>query len=288
MELGYLLTRSGLTYPEASSKVCHDSFCQLGNSISLPWVIYYGAFYLHVVSSFSCIAVICLKLVLFLIPLQFVHLFLVIPLLISLLYRKRFQIVTPSRVSDQNSACLFHTFLECCMPLLHTSTSPYPPHQPANPNYNSLACIQEILCESLKSEFWRFHGSEWSDFPHVKDPVIEVTFYVIDPCLTPSIIISFLFFLVTICRLIMGFNRNTFGAQHKNSIFLSFCSLRVDWLWVLFKLRDRKRLILHAARTRNWSLKFKSYKARTFSFMEQIPHRRIVCSHRDNFALQIT
>jgi len=75
MELGHLLTRSGLTYPEVSSKVCHDSFCQLGNSVSLPWVIYYGAFYLHVVSSFSCIPVICLKLVLFLIPLQFVHLF---------------------------------------------------------------------------------------------------------------------------------------------------------------------------------------------------------------------
>ena len=75
MELGHLLTRSGLTYPEVSSKVCHDSFCQLGNSVSLSWVIYYEAFYLHVVPSFSCIPVICLKLVLFLIPLQFVHLF---------------------------------------------------------------------------------------------------------------------------------------------------------------------------------------------------------------------
>ena len=32
MELGHLLTRSGLTYPEVSSKVCHDSFRQLGNS----------------------------------------------------------------------------------------------------------------------------------------------------------------------------------------------------------------------------------------------------------------
>jgi len=79
MELGHLLTRSGLVYPEVSSKVCHDSFCQLGNSVSLPWVIYYGAFYLHVVSSFSCIPVTCLKLVLFLIPLQFVHLFVIIP-----------------------------------------------------------------------------------------------------------------------------------------------------------------------------------------------------------------
>jgi hypothetical protein len=45
MELGHLLTRSRLTHPEVSSKVC-----QMGNSVSLPWVIYYGAFYLHVVS----------------------------------------------------------------------------------------------------------------------------------------------------------------------------------------------------------------------------------------------
>ena len=75
MELGHLLTRSGLTYPEVSSNVYHDSFCQLGSSISLPRVIYFEAFYLHVVSSFSCIPVICQKLVLFLTPLQFVHLF---------------------------------------------------------------------------------------------------------------------------------------------------------------------------------------------------------------------
>ena len=75
MELGHFLTRSGLTYPEVFSKVCHDSFCKLGNSVSLPWVIYYEAFYLHVVSSFSCIPVICPKLVLFLIPLQFAYLF---------------------------------------------------------------------------------------------------------------------------------------------------------------------------------------------------------------------
>jgi hypothetical protein len=45
--LGHLLTRSGLTYPEVSSKVCHDSFCQLGNSVLLPSVIYYRAFCLH-------------------------------------------------------------------------------------------------------------------------------------------------------------------------------------------------------------------------------------------------
>ena len=75
MELGHLLTRSGLTYPEVSSKVYHDSFCQLGSSVSLPWVIYFEAFYLHVVSSFSCIPVICPKFVLFLNPLKFAHLF---------------------------------------------------------------------------------------------------------------------------------------------------------------------------------------------------------------------
>jgi hypothetical protein len=45
MELGHLLARSGLMYPEVSSKVYHDSFFQLGSSISLPWVIYFEAFY---------------------------------------------------------------------------------------------------------------------------------------------------------------------------------------------------------------------------------------------------
>ena len=57
MQLGHLLTRSGLTYPEDSLTVYHNSFCQSQNSVSLPWVIYYEAFYLHVVSSFSCIRV---------------------------------------------------------------------------------------------------------------------------------------------------------------------------------------------------------------------------------------
>ena len=65
MELGHLLTHSGLTYPEVSSKVCHDSFCQSGNSVSLPWVIYCEEFYLHGVSTFSYSPVICPKLVLF-------------------------------------------------------------------------------------------------------------------------------------------------------------------------------------------------------------------------------
>jgi len=75
MELGHLLTASGLRYPEVSSKVNHDSFGQLGSSVSLPWVIYFEAFYIHVVSSFSCIPVICPNLVLFLTTLQFVLLF---------------------------------------------------------------------------------------------------------------------------------------------------------------------------------------------------------------------
>ena len=66
MKLGHLLTHSGLTYPEASSKIYHDSLCQLGSSVSLPWVIYFEAFYLHVVSSFSCIPIIFQKFVLFL------------------------------------------------------------------------------------------------------------------------------------------------------------------------------------------------------------------------------
>ena len=75
MELGQLLTLSDLMYPEVSSKVHHVSFCPVESSVSLPWVIYFEAFYLHVVSSFSCIPVVCPKLVLFLTPLQFVHLF---------------------------------------------------------------------------------------------------------------------------------------------------------------------------------------------------------------------
>ena len=68
MELGQLLTRFGLTYLEFSSEVCHDSFCQLGNSVSLSWVVCHEAFCLHVASSSSCIPVVCLEPVLFLIP----------------------------------------------------------------------------------------------------------------------------------------------------------------------------------------------------------------------------
>jgi len=55
------------------SRSLFDSFYQSDSSVSLPWVIYFEAFYLHVVTSFSCIPVICPKLVLFLTPLQLVH-----------------------------------------------------------------------------------------------------------------------------------------------------------------------------------------------------------------------
>ena len=43
MELGHFLTSPGITDPEVSSKFCHNSFCQLGNSVSLPWAIYCAA-----------------------------------------------------------------------------------------------------------------------------------------------------------------------------------------------------------------------------------------------------
>ena len=73
MQLVHVLTRSGLTYPEVSSKVYRDSFCQLDSSVSLPWLIYFEAFYLHVVCIFSCILLICPKLMLFLTPLHQWH-----------------------------------------------------------------------------------------------------------------------------------------------------------------------------------------------------------------------
>jgi len=37
-------------------------FCPLGRSVSLPWVIYFETFYLRVVSSFSCIPLVCPKI----------------------------------------------------------------------------------------------------------------------------------------------------------------------------------------------------------------------------------
>jgi len=35
-EVGHLLTRSSSTYPEVSSKVCHNSFCQMGIAFHYP------------------------------------------------------------------------------------------------------------------------------------------------------------------------------------------------------------------------------------------------------------
>ena len=75
MQLGHLLTVPVSRIQKFLPEVCHDSFCQLGNSVSLPWVIYFEAFYLHVVSSYSCIPAVCLEPVLFQIPLQCVNLF---------------------------------------------------------------------------------------------------------------------------------------------------------------------------------------------------------------------
>jgi hypothetical protein len=51
------------------------ALCQSHSTVSLPWVVYYEALCLNVVSSFSCIPVIFQKFDLFLNPLQFVYLF---------------------------------------------------------------------------------------------------------------------------------------------------------------------------------------------------------------------
>jgi len=109
MELGHLLTHSGPTYPDVSSKVYHDSFCHLGSSVSLPHVIYFEAFYLHVVSSFSCIAVICPKFVLFLTPLQFVHLFCDLSKRILLFFSRASSLTTESQPYN----CFYQEWRKC-------------------------------------------------------------------------------------------------------------------------------------------------------------------------------
>jgi len=86
MEFGHSLARSVLTYLEVSSEVCHDSFCQLGNSVSLSWAVCHEAFCLRVVSSSSYIPAVCLEPVLFLIPLQCVNLFCNLPKCILLFF----------------------------------------------------------------------------------------------------------------------------------------------------------------------------------------------------------
>jgi len=71
MKLSHLFTCSSLTYPEVSSKVYHDSFCW--SSISLPSVIYFEAFYLHILTTFPFIPVICPNLVFFFILIFYLH-----------------------------------------------------------------------------------------------------------------------------------------------------------------------------------------------------------------------
>ena len=81
-------------------KVCHDSFCQSGSSVSLRWVIYCEAFYIHVVFSVSCIPVICLKLVLLLTHLQFVYLFFNLSECILLFFSCTWLLISPSGISE--------------------------------------------------------------------------------------------------------------------------------------------------------------------------------------------
>jgi len=101
MELGHLLTRSGLTYPEVSLKVFHDSVCQLGSSVSLLWVNYFEAFYLHVVFSVSCIPAICPKLVLFLALFKFFKARLLNDESIRRLYTQRVKLHLSNKKKDE-------------------------------------------------------------------------------------------------------------------------------------------------------------------------------------------
>ena len=66
MQLGHLLTCSGLTRLEVSVMVSCGFFCTLVRSFSVFSVICYGAFCLHVATSFFCIPVFCPKLGLYL------------------------------------------------------------------------------------------------------------------------------------------------------------------------------------------------------------------------------
>ena len=75
MELGHLLTRSGLTYPEVSSKVCHDSLCQSGNSFFITLGNLLRGILFTCCIHFLLYSSNLSKFVLFLIPLQFMYLF---------------------------------------------------------------------------------------------------------------------------------------------------------------------------------------------------------------------
>jgi hypothetical protein len=78
LELGHLLTLSGLTHPEVLSVVFSGSFFWCAVFL-LCWVTCYEAFYLHGVSSFSCSPpIFCPKQGLYLIPLPSLCLFCVL------------------------------------------------------------------------------------------------------------------------------------------------------------------------------------------------------------------
>ena len=56
---GPLVNPFGSHVSRSLFKVCHDSFCQLENSVSLPWVICYEAFYLHVYTQYNRYKALC-------------------------------------------------------------------------------------------------------------------------------------------------------------------------------------------------------------------------------------
>jgi len=75
LQLGHLLTRSGLTLPEVSVTISPGSICLLVWSILLSSAICHKPFCLHVATNSFCIPVFCPKLRFYLVPLQSVCLF---------------------------------------------------------------------------------------------------------------------------------------------------------------------------------------------------------------------
>jgi hypothetical protein len=75
MELGHLLTRSGLTHLEVSLRVSLGFFCLLVWSFLVFTVMYKGAFCLYVATNSFCIPAVCPKLGLYLVLLQSLCLF---------------------------------------------------------------------------------------------------------------------------------------------------------------------------------------------------------------------
>jgi hypothetical protein len=74
-DLGHLLTHSSLTHPDVSSVVFLGYSCLLGCSFLSIWIICYLTFDLRVLSIFTLNPVLCPKLGLYLIPLQYLYLF---------------------------------------------------------------------------------------------------------------------------------------------------------------------------------------------------------------------